>query len=54
MKYVPEIFAGIPVSISDGFEVPLRIEVIDAGNTSGAVDWIFEKGSGIIPDVIIK
>ncbi|MBT8230176.1 MAG: hypothetical protein KJO50_07940, partial [Bacteroidia bacterium] len=47
-------FADIPISITDGFEVPVSIEVMDMGNTSGAKDWVFEKGSGIIPDQIIN
>ncbi len=47
-------FAEIPVMIDGDYEIPLIVEVIDAGNTSGAQDWIFETGSGLIPDQIIN
>ncbi|NNL91088.1 MAG: hypothetical protein HKO66_02525, partial [Saprospiraceae bacterium] len=47
-------FASIPVGIIGGYEVPIMVEVIDAGNTTGAQDWIFETGSGLIPDQIIN
>jgi len=47
-------YAEIPVSVVGGYEIPLQVEVLDAGNTSGAQDWIFESGSGLIPDQIIN
>jgi len=47
-------FAEIPVEISGGYEIPIIVEVIDQGNTTGAHDWIFEKGSGLIPDQILN
>ncbi len=45
-------FADLEVSITNGFEVPVIIEVIDQGNTTGGQDWIFELGRGMIPDQI--
>ena len=45
-------FTEIPISITPGFEAPVTIEVLDQGNTTGAQDWMFETGTGIIPDQI--
>ena len=47
-------YASIPISIEGGYEIPLQVEVLNAGNTSGAQDWVFETGSGLIPDQIIN
>ncbi len=47
-------YAEIPISIDGGYEIPLQVEVLSAGNTSGAQDWVFEAGSGLIPDQIIN
>ena len=47
-------FVDIPVEIIGGFEVPIEVKVISASNVSGANDWIFETGKGIIPDQIIN
>jgi len=45
-------FLDLPVYIDGGYESAISVEVVDAGNTSGAKDWIFESGNGILPDQI--
>lgn len=47
-------FASVPVAIMGGYEIPIRVDVINAGNTSGAKSWEFLTGSGLIPDQIIN
>ena len=47
-------FASVPVAIMGGYEIPIRVDVIDAGNTTGAKNWEFLTGSGLIPDQIIN
>jgi hypothetical protein len=47
-------YASVPIGIEGNYEIPLEVRVIDAGNTSGAQDWIFETGSGLIPDQIFN
>jgi|GEM_PF-2014104 len=47
-------FASVPVAIMGGYEIPIRVDVINAGNTSGAKSWEFLSGSGLIPDQIIN
>ena len=43
---------NIPVSSSDGSPADIIIEVVEEGNTTGANDWVFYGGNGVIPDVI--
>lgn len=43
---------NLPVMTEDGSSVDIIVEVIEEGNTSGASDWEFPNGSGIIADQI--
>lgn len=47
-------FADLMVEVTEGFGTPIMIEVLSEGNTTGAQDWVFEQGSGMIPDQIIN
>ena len=47
-------FASVPVGIVGDYEIPLSVEVLDPGNTTGAKDHIFMTGSGLIPDQIVN
>ena len=42
----------ILVETEDGSDLDIVVEVVDEGNTSGASDWMFSGGSGIIADRI--
>lgn len=43
---------NIPVMTEDGSDVDIVVEVVDEGNTTGASDWEFQGGSGVIADMI--
>ncbi len=47
-------FANIPVGVVGGYEIPIQVRVVSEGNTTGAQDWVFESGSGIVPDQIVN
>ncbi len=47
-------FVDLDITIDGGYESAVSVEVIDASNTSGASDRIFETGNGILPDQIIN
>lgn len=47
-------FVDMEITIAGGFEEAIEIEVMDAGNTSGAEDVTFERGNGILSDQIVN
>jgi hypothetical protein len=47
-------FVDMEITIAGGFEEAIEVEVVDAGNTTGAQDITFDNGSGILSDQIIN
>ena len=47
-------FVDIPVSVMGGYDVPLFVEAVTTTGTTGAQDWVFQGGTGVVPDQIIN